>query len=102
MTPDDVLEDVADILGLVERADDRVNDERADLVSALDELDRLVDHRARLLDLLLLALERELVAAHVDGDVQAVAERVERAVADPGQLGRDLVETSSTCCTGPV
>ena len=60
-------------------------------MAALDELDQLVDDRTRLLDLLLLALERELVAAHADGDVEAVAERVEHAVADPGQLGRDLV-----------
>ena len=64
---------------------------RADLVPALDQLHELVDDRPRLLDLLLLALERQLVAAHADGDVEAVAERVEHAVVDPGQLGRDLV-----------
>jgi hypothetical protein len=46
MPPDDVLEDVAEILGLVERGKDRIDRARADLVTALDELGELVDARA--------------------------------------------------------
>ena len=40
---------------------------------------------------LVVALEREPVAAQEDGDLEAVAERVEDAVVDRGELGRDLV-----------
>ena len=51
MRPDDVLEDVADVLGLVDRVEDRVDRAGADLLAALDELDELLDDRARLRDL---------------------------------------------------
>ena len=63
----------------------------ADLVAALDQLDELVDHRARLGDVLLVALEGQLVAAQADRALQALAQRVEHAVGDPGELGRDGV-----------
>ena len=63
----------------------------ADLVTALDQLDQLVDHLARLLDVRVVAVERQLIAAQAHGALQTVAERVEHAVADPGQLGRDRV-----------
>ena len=63
----------------------------ADLVAALDELDELVDHRARVGDVLLVALEGQLVAAQAHGAVEALLERIEDAVRDPGQLGRDGV-----------
>ena len=43
MAPDDVLEDVADVLRLVERGEHRADRVRADLVTTLDELDQLVD-----------------------------------------------------------
>ena len=48
VAPDDVLEHLADVLGLVERAEHGVDGGRADLVAALDELDELVDDRPRL------------------------------------------------------
>ena len=43
VAPDDVVEDLAEVLGLVERGEHRVDRARADLVAALDELDELVD-----------------------------------------------------------
>src|SRR5204863_6103240 len=66
VTPDDVLEDVTDVLRLVEGAEHRVDGRRPDLVPALDQLDELVDDRARLDDLPLVALDRQLVAAQPD------------------------------------
>ena len=91
MAPDDVVEDLADVLGLVERAEDRVDRAGADLVAALDELDELVDDRARLRDLPSLAVDRQAVAAQVDLAVEPLAQRVEDAVADASELGSDLV-----------
>ena len=91
MAPHDVLEHVAEVLGLVERGEHRVDGVRPDVVAALHELDELVDDRAGLGDLRLVALDRELVAAEADRAAQPVAQRLEDAVADPGQLGRDLV-----------
>ena len=91
MAPDDVLEDVADVLRLVERAEHRVDRRWADLVPALDQLDELVDDRARLGDALVVALERQLVAAQADRAGQALAKRPEHAVADARQLGGDVV-----------
>ena len=91
VAPDDVLEDVADVLGLVERAEHGVDGARADLVAALDQLDELVDDRARLGDAGVVALERQLVAAQADRAVEPLAQRVEHAVADAGQLGGDVV-----------
>ena len=76
----------------VERAEHRVDGARADLVAALDQLDELVDDGARLARRCsLVALERQLVAAQADRAAQPVAQRVEHAVADPGELGGDLV-----------
>ena len=49
--PDDVLEDLADVLGLVDRVEDRVDRAGADLLAALDELDELLDDGLRLGDL---------------------------------------------------
>jgi hypothetical protein len=58
-----VLEDVADVLGLVERAEHGLDRGRADLVAAFDQLDELVHDGARLRHLRLVALEREPVPA---------------------------------------
>ena len=91
MPPDDVLEDLADVLGLVERRDDGADRLRPDLVAALDELDELVHDRARGGDPLVVALDRELVPAQAQRAVEPLAQRVEHAVADAGQLGGDLV-----------
>src|SRR5207247_5342378 len=46
VAPDDVLEDVADVLGLIERPEDGVDGARADLVPALAQLDELMRDRA--------------------------------------------------------
>ena len=78
-------------LGLVERADHRVDGRRPDVVAALDELDELVHDRARLGDLGLLALDREPVAAQQDRAGEPVAQLVEHRVAHPGELRRDVV-----------
>ena len=91
VAPDDVLEDVADVLGLVERGEHGVDRVRADLVAALDELDELVDDRAGLGDVLVVAVEREPVAAQRDRAVEPLAQRVEHAVADARELSGDLV-----------
>ena len=64
---------------------------RADLVAALDQLDELVDHRARLGDVVVVALQRQLVAPEPDRAVEPVAQGLEHPVPEPGQLGRDGV-----------
>ena len=48
------------------------------------------------------ALERQLVAAQADGAAEPLAQRVEHAVADPGQLGRDLVRDVEGSCIPSV
>jgi hypothetical protein len=58
---------------------------------ALDELDELVDDRAGLPHLLVVALEGQPVAAQAESDAETVAEGVEDAVVDRGQLSRDLI-----------
>src|SRR5262249_43547714 len=89
--PDDVVEDLADVLGLVDRVEDGVDRAGADLLPALDELDELLDDRAGLGDPALVALDGQSVAAEVELQVQAVAQRVEHAVADSAELGCHLV-----------
>jgi len=60
-------------------------------VTTLDELDELVDDGARLGNPAALAVERELVAAERDRATEPVAQRVEHAVGDAGELGRNLI-----------
>ena len=60
-------------------------------MAALDELDQLVHDRARLRHVRVVALEHEPVAAEQDRALEPLAERVEHAVADAGELGRDVV-----------
>ena len=91
MAPDDVLEDVADVGRLVERGGDCADRVRPDRVATLDELDELVDDGARLGHAVALPVQRELVAAERDRAAEPVAQRVEHAVGDAGELGRDLV-----------
>ena len=91
MAPDDVLEDLARVLGGVERGENRVHGPRPDRLAALDQLDELVHDRAGLADPRVVALEREAVAAQEQSDAEAVSKRVEDAVVDRGELGRDLV-----------
>jgi hypothetical protein len=64
---------------------------RPDLVPALDQLGELVDDRARLDDVRVVALDRQPVAAQRQRDPQPLAEGVEHAVADGCELGGDVV-----------
>ena len=91
MTPDDVVEDVTHVLGLVERVQDRADRVRPDLVATFDELHELVEDGARRRHVLLVAAERQPVAAERDRALEPFAERVEDAVLDSSELGRDLV-----------
>jgi hypothetical protein len=91
VSPDDVLEHVADVGGLVERGHDRADGVRADRVAALDELDELVDHCPRLDHACLVPGQRQPVAAQRDRAPESRAERVEHAVADAGELRGDFV-----------
>jgi hypothetical protein len=75
----------------VEGGQNGIDGSRADCLPALDELDELVDDRAGLPDAALLSLESKAVAAEKEGDAEAIAEGVEDAVVDRGELGRDLV-----------
>ena len=61
--PDDVLEDLGRALVLVERAGDRLDRPRRDLVALLDQVDQLVDHRRGGLHVAGVAVQREDVAA---------------------------------------
>ena len=60
-------------------------------MAALDKLDELVDDCARLVHSVVLTLDREPVAAQADRAAKAFAQRVEHAVADRGELGRNVV-----------
>src|SRR5205814_6808887 len=64
--PDDVFEDLAHVLRLVDRVQDRVDRAGADLLPALHEIDELLDDGSRGGDLLVVSLERQPVAAEVD------------------------------------
>ena len=99
MAPDDVVEDLADVLGLVERGYDGADRLRPDLVPALDQLDELVDDRARGRDLLVIALDRQLVPAQAQRAMKPPAQSVEHAVADARELRGDLVRDGRTSCT---
>ena len=91
MPPDDVFEDLAQILGLVERCDHGVDRAGADLVASFDELGKLVHDRARLSDVRVFALDRQAIAAQQDRDAKPVAKGVEHTVAQGRQLGGDIV-----------
>ena len=60
-------------------------------VAALDQLDELVDDGLGLGHAGVVTLDREPVAAQADRAAQPVTERVEHAVADRGELSRDVV-----------
>ena len=91
MAPDHVAEDVLNVLGLVDGVEDGVHRGGADLLPGLDELDQLVDDRAGLGDVDVVAADREAVSAQEDRALEPVAERVEDAVADRRQLRGDVV-----------
>src|SRR5579864_2343161 len=60
-------------------------------MTALDQLDELVYHLARLLNLLVVPFERELVPAQPNRALEPLTQRVEHAVGHPRQLGGDRV-----------
>jgi len=91
VAPDDVLEHLADVLGLVERGQHRVDGARADVVAPLDQFRQLVDHGSGLHDVGVVALDRQPVATKQDRDPKPVTQRVENAVADGRELGGDVV-----------
>ena len=91
VAPDDVLEDLAEVLRLVERGDDSADGLGPDLVAALDELDELVHDRPGGGDPLVVTLDRQLVSAQAQRAMEPRAQRIEHAVADAGELGGDLV-----------
>ena len=90
VAPDDVVEDVADVLRLVERAEDGVDRRGPDLVAALDQLDQLVDDGARLGDARLVALDRQAVAAQQD----RAASRSRSASSTPSPIPASSAATS--------
>jgi hypothetical protein len=91
MAPHDVFEDVADVLGLVERGEHGADGVGPDLMPALHELDELVDDCPRGGDMLAVAVECQAVPAQRNRAVEPLAKRVEHAVSDSRQLGCDLV-----------
>ena len=99
MAPDDVLEDLADVLRLVERRDDGADGVRPDLVPAFDELDELVHDRTGGGDPVVGPFDRQLVPAQAERAVQPVAQRVEHAVADSPSSAATSFGTDRTSCT---
>jgi len=86
--PNDRVEDLAHVLPCLDGAQHRVDSVRADLVASFDKLDELVDKRMGLGDVLLVALEGQLVPAQPDRAVHALAHGGKHAVGNPGQLSR--------------
>ena len=91
MAPDDVAEELLDVLGLVDRVQHRVHGRWTDRLSGLDELDQLVQDGAGLRHVDVVALDRHAVSAEADRAVEAVAQGFDDAVADPAELGGDVV-----------
>ena len=91
VAPDHVAEDVLDVLGLVDRPQDRVDGRRADLLACFHQLDELLDDRTGLGDVDVVSGDRQAVPAQQDRALQPVPERLEDAVADRGELRRHVV-----------
>ena len=89
VAPDDVVEDRRRALFGVECAGHRFDGPGRDLVALLDQLDHLVDHGGRLLQVTRVAVEGEHVAAQVDFHRQAVAQPAQDRVLGAGELGGD-------------
>ena len=102
MAPDDVVEDLADVVRLVERAEHGV-DGAGPISCPPSTSSTSSSTTARASATFgVVALDRQLVAAQADRAVEPVAQRVEHAVADAGELGRDLVRNGEDSCTGSV
>ena len=91
MAPDDVVEDLAYVLGLIESGEHGADGVRADLMSSLDELHELVDDGPRSRDVLVVAAERQPVAAERDRAGETLPQSVEDAVLHAGELRGHLV-----------
>src|SRR5262249_50274995 len=91
VAPDDVLEDLARRLVLVERARHRGDRALCDLVPLLDELGQLADDDRRRGDGLGVAVERDDVAAQVQVAVDVALERAQDVVPGAGERLGDLV-----------
>ena len=98
--PDDVLEHLAHVVVRLERAEHGVDGLRADLVAALDQLDELVDHLARLPDL---ARRRRRASAgsRAAGSCSRGGRAARRARSSPipASSAATALETSRTSCT---
>ncbi len=91
MAPDHVLEDLARALVAVERAGDRLDRARRDLVPLAHEVGHLADDRARHRHRVVVAVQRQHVAAEEDLAVEVLLERLHHRVARAGELGGDVV-----------
>ena len=91
VAPDHVLQDLAGRLVLVERALDRLDRARRDLVALDDQLGELVHDRGSGLDRVGLAVERQHVAAQEHVAVQMSLQRPQDRVLAAGELGRNRV-----------
>ena len=89
--PDDVLEDRARALVVVERVGDRLDRAGCDLVALADEVGELAHDRLGDLDLRLAAVERQDVPAQEDLAVEVTLERPHDGVARARKLARDFV-----------
>ena len=99
--PDDVVEHVADVGRLVERGDHRADRVGPDRMAALDELDKLVDDRSRLGDPWPRPRRASAVPAQRDRAAEPLAQRVEHAVGDAGELRRNLVRNGQHVLHAP-
>jgi hypothetical protein len=91
VAPDDVLEDPAGALVLLERAGDRLDRAGGDVVPLAHEVRDLRDDGAAHLDLLVGPVECEHVAAEEDVRLEGDLERLHDRVARARELGGDLV-----------
>ena len=89
--PDDVLEDLGRRAVLVQRAGDGGDRAGRDVVALLDERGELLDDDRGGVDRLLLAVEREHVAAQPQVALDVALERAQHRVAAARQLGCGLV-----------
>ena len=99
VAPDHVLEDLAHVVHLVERAENGIHGRRADLVAAFDELDQLVDDRARLVHPLVFPS----IVSRFPRSRIVHRRRPRSASSTPSPIEANSAatsfETSSTCCT---
>ena len=91
VAPDDVLEDLGRRVVLVERARHRLDRPRSDLVALGDQLGQLADDLLGRADRVLLAVEREHVAAEKDLTIEMALKGAQDGVTAAGQLSRDGV-----------